>query len=310
MSTNNSELNILALDGGGSKGVYTLGVLKELELKLGGPLYKHFGLIYGTSTGSIIAALIGLGYTITEIETMYLNLIPKIMKYKTRYGKSKAMAEEAQKVFGNKKFEDFKTNIGIVALNFENQMPIIFKTDIGQAHGMQQSFKPGFGCTIETAVRCSSAAYPFFEKMKIETPNHGEIEVVDGGFIANNPTLYSMIDAYKSLGFKEDKIHLLNIGVGQYIEKSSGVISNFLKKIGIFILFERVLNASTNSNTIVSKLLFPNLDILRISESFPEPKHGTNMFEYDEKKLKKMIQLGRSSYAKFEKDILKLLKID
>lgn len=310
MSTNNSELNILVLDGGGSKGVYTLGVLKELELKLDGPLYKHFGLIYGTSTGSIIASLIGLGYTIPEIETIYLNIIPKIMKYKTRFSKSKAMAEEAKKVFGNKKFEDFKTNIGIVALNYESQMPIIFKTDIGQAHGMQQSFKPGFGCTIETAVRCSSAAYPFFEKMKIDTPNHGEIEVVDGGFIANNPTLYSMIDAYKSLGFKEDKIHLLNIGVGQYIEKSSGVISKLLKKIGIFILFERVLNANTNSNTIVSKLLFPNLDILRISEAFPEPKHGTNMFEYDHKKLKKMIQLGRSSYAKFEKDILKLLKIN
>ncbi len=47
------HLNILVLDGGGSKSVYTLGVLKELELKLGEPIYKHFGLIYGTSTGSI-----------------------------------------------------------------------------------------------------------------------------------------------------------------------------------------------------------------------------------------------------------------
>ena len=54
----NAELNILVLDGGGSKGVYTLGVLKELELKLGSPLCEHFGLIFGTSTGSIIAALI------------------------------------------------------------------------------------------------------------------------------------------------------------------------------------------------------------------------------------------------------------
>lgn len=303
------DLNILVLDGGGSKGVYTLGVLKELELKLGSPLYNHFGLIYGTSTGSIIAALIGLGYKIEEIEKLYLKLIPEIMKYKTKSGKSKAMAEEAKKIFGTKKFNHFKTNIGIVALNYETQMPLIFKTHLNQAHGMKQSFKPGFDCTIETAIRCSSAAYPFFEKMSIKTENHGEIEVVDGGFIANNSTLYSIIDAYKALGFNEKNIHLLNIGVGTYIENSTGIISKVLRKIGLFIFFERVLNSSTNSNSIISKLLFPDLDMLRISDSFPEPKHGTNMFEYDLQKLNKMIQLGRSSYAKYEKEIIKLLRI-
>jgi len=304
------HLNILVLDGGGSKGVYTLGVLKELELKLGKPLYESFGLIYGTSTGSIIAALIGLGYKIDEIESLYLELIPKIMKCRSKAGKSKVLEREAKKIFGDRKFDSFKTDIGIVALNYETQMPLIFKTNIQQAHGMQQSFKPGFDCTIETAIRCSSAAYPFFNKMRIKTENHGEIEVVDGGFIANNSTLYSMIDAYKSLGLHEQNIHLLNVGVGHYIENTSGIISRILKKIGIFNFFERVMNASTNSNTIVSKLLFPNLDMLRISDSFPEPKHGTNMFEYDLKKLNRMIQLGRASYAKYEKQVLKLLKID
>lgn len=306
----NKHLNILVLDGGGSKGVYTLGVLKELELKLGKPLYESFGLIYGTSTGSIIAALIGLGYKIEEIESLYLELIPKIMKCRSKSGKSKVLATEAKKIFGDRKFDSFKTDIGIVALNYETQMPLIFKTNIQQAHGMQQSFRPGFDCTIETAIRCSSAAYPFFNKMKIKTANHGEIEVVDGGFIANNSTLYSMIDAYKSLGLNEQNIHLLNVGVGHYIENTSGIISRILKKIGIFNFFERVMNASTNSNTVVSKLLFPNLDMLRISDSFPEPKHGTNMFEYDLKKLNRMIQLGRASYAKYEKQVLKLLKIE
>lgn len=307
---NDSHINILVLDGGGSKGVYSLGVLKELELKLGEPIYKHFELIYGTSTGSIIASLIALGYSISEIETLYLELIPKIMKNKTKSGRSKSLAEETVKIFGNKKFDSFKTDIGIVALNYETQMPLIFKTYIKQAHRMKQSFKPGFDCTIETAVRCSSAAYPFFEKMKIKTENHGEIEVIDGGFIANNPTLYAMIDAYKSLGIQENNIHLLNIGVGHYIENTTGFISIIIKKLGVFNFFERVLNASTNSNTTISKLLFPNLDILRISDSFPEPKHGTNMFEYDLKKLNKMIQLGRGSYAKYEKEILKFMKID
>ncbi|TDX09458.1 patatin-like phospholipase family protein [Flavobacterium sp. S87F.05.LMB.W.Kidney.N] len=302
-------MNVLVLDGGGSKGVYTIGVLKELELRLGKPLCEFFDLIYGTSTGSIIAALIGVGFSLNEIQVLYLELIPTIMRNRSKAAKSKALEREAKKIFGDKKFDAFKTDVGIVALNFDTQMPLIFKTNIKQAHGMKQSFIPGFGCSIETAIRCSSAAYPFFNKVKIETENHGEIEVVDGGFIANNSTLYAMIDAYKSIGINEQDIHILNVGVGHYIENTSGIISRLLKRIGIFNFFERVLNASTNSNTIVSKLLFPNLDMLRISESFPEPKHGTNMFEYDLKKLNKMIQLGRASYAKYEKEILKLLNI-
>ena len=44
---------ILTLDGGGSKGFYTLGVLHELEAMLGSRLHERFDLIYGTSTGSI-----------------------------------------------------------------------------------------------------------------------------------------------------------------------------------------------------------------------------------------------------------------
>lgn len=303
------KLNILVLDGGGSKGVYTIGVLKELELRLGSPLHEHFGLVFGTSTGSIIAALIALGYEISKIEELYLSLIPKIMNKNSKGGRSKALKEEALKIFGSQKFDAFKTNIGIVALNFETQMPLVFKTDIQQAHGMKQSFKPGFDCTIETALRCSSAAYPFFEKVKIKTENHGEIEVVDGGFIANNSTLYSIIDAYKALKFKGSDINLLNVGVGQYVEKSSGFKHKILKMFGIYNFVEKVLTANTNSNTIISKLLFPNLNMLRISDSFPEPKYGTNMLESDLKKLDKMIQLGRSSYAKYEKQIEKLLNL-
>jgi len=38
---------ILSLDGGGAKGFYTLGVLKEIEGMLGCPLYKRFDLVSG-----------------------------------------------------------------------------------------------------------------------------------------------------------------------------------------------------------------------------------------------------------------------
>ena len=49
-------LKVLALDGGGAKGFYTIGVLRELEAMLGSPLYKNFDIVFGTSTGAIIEA--------------------------------------------------------------------------------------------------------------------------------------------------------------------------------------------------------------------------------------------------------------
>jgi patatin-like phospholipase/acyl hydrolase len=51
---------ILALDGGGIKGVFTAAVLSALEDESGQRIVDHFDLIAGTSTGGIIAIGIAL----------------------------------------------------------------------------------------------------------------------------------------------------------------------------------------------------------------------------------------------------------
>ena len=66
MPVADKPFRILSLDGGGAKGVYTLGVLKEIEALIGCPLWEHFDLVFGTSTGSIIAALTCLGNGVDE----------------------------------------------------------------------------------------------------------------------------------------------------------------------------------------------------------------------------------------------------
>jgi patatin-like phospholipase/acyl hydrolase len=62
---------VLSLDGGGAKGFYTLGVLKEIEAASGRPICESFDLIFGTSTGGIIAALLALGYSVDAIHNLY-----------------------------------------------------------------------------------------------------------------------------------------------------------------------------------------------------------------------------------------------
>ena len=74
---------ILSLDGGGAKGFYTLGVLLQVEGMIKRPLYECFDLIFGTSTGAIIAALLALGKSVKEISELYETYVPTVMQAKS-----------------------------------------------------------------------------------------------------------------------------------------------------------------------------------------------------------------------------------
>ena len=72
---------ILALDGGGVRGVISLAFLERIETvlkKRSGRddfcLADYFDLIGGTSTGSLIAAALALGYSVGRLVDLYLAL--------------------------------------------------------------------------------------------------------------------------------------------------------------------------------------------------------------------------------------------
>lgn len=67
-----SRVRILALDGGGIKGVFTAGVLAEFERATGRRVAEHFDLITGTSTGGILAIGLGLGLSAEALVDMYV----------------------------------------------------------------------------------------------------------------------------------------------------------------------------------------------------------------------------------------------
>ncbi|EHQ24642.1 patatin-like phospholipase family protein [Mucilaginibacter paludis] len=302
-------MNVLCLDGGGSKGIYTLGILKEFEALVKKPLHEYFQLIYGTSTGSIIAAMIGLGYTIDQITDMYYVLIPDIMKKSSAQGKSDALASELDTFFGNKTFTDFKTGVSIVATNYTNAKPLIFKRDAEQAYKLKSTFKPGFGVTIAGAVLASCAACPIFKKVEVVTENQGTIIAIDGGFIANNPTLLAITDATQSLGLPPDEIAILSLGTGNFIETDINLKSKFYRYNSFVQLFEKILKANTNTTEILTNLLFKHIPIIRINDTYNEPEFGTNMVEYKLDKLEKLQQLGRQSFGKHEDAVKAIFKI-
>ena len=294
------DFRILSLDGGGSKGVYTLGVLKEVEALLGHKLCEEFELVYGTSTGAIIAALIALGHTVEEITKIYFEIIPDIMQHKRRRRRSEALKTNVERILGDLTFEQFQTDVGIVSLNLDLRKPMVFKSSVGQAHGRASTFVPGFGCAIAQAILASTAAYPFFEPRNLKTLNQGDPEVVDGGFVANNPTLLAIADAVEAFEVRKEDIKVLSVGVGKYNEPRRNVYYQILFNRWVFKLVFKLLEASSNTVEQLRVVLFPDVQCIRIDESFAQNEYATDLLESDETKLKKLHSLGRESFAKFE----------
>ena len=56
------------------------------------------------------------------------------------------------------------------------------------------TFSPGFGVRVSEAVQASCSAFRFSTE-KVKTDKGDLIELIDGGYCANNPTLYAIADA-------------------------------------------------------------------------------------------------------------------
>jgi len=299
---------ILALDGGGAKGFYTLGVLKEIEGMLNCPLYKRFDLIFGTSTGAIIGALIALGFKIDDIHDFYKRHVPTVMAKKSPSAKSKALSELANEIFENKTFEDVKTGIGVIATKWIIERPMIFKANVAQAHGRKGTFTPGFGVSIADAVQASCSAYPFFDRKVVTTSMGDKVELIDGGYCANNPTLFAIADAVAAFQKERKNIRVVNIGVGVYPEPTHSIKMRFAKKYLVSVqLLQKTLEINTQSMDQLREILFKDVDTLRISDTFEQPEMATDLMEHNLDKLNILRQRGRESFAKREAQLKQFL---
>jgi patatin-like phospholipase/acyl hydrolase len=300
---------ILSLDGGGAKGFYTLGVLNQVEAMLGGkPLCEHFNLIFGTSTGAIIAALLALGYQIPSILELYKKHVPTISSKLTSRGRTKALAEVVEQVFGKADFTQVKTGVGIVATHWVQEKPMIFKSDVAQAHGSKATFNPGFGLTVAEAVRASCSAFPYFKRVKLKTSQGADVELFDGGYCANNPTLYAIADAVKALHTGHKNIRLLSIGVGEYPEPKRWInpkhLVTLLEKLFLGFtsleLLQKTLDVNTTSMEQLRSLLFTDIRTVRINEAFTQPEMATHLLESNLEKLNLLYQRGTESFGTHE----------
>lgn len=306
--TGPKPFRVLALDGGGAKGFYTLGVLKEIEAMVGTLLHQHFDLIFGTSTGAIIAALIALGRSIDEIHDVYKCHVPTVMSQRTRRTRTAALSQLAIEVFQGSTFSDVKTGIGIVTAKWMTERPMIFKGTIRQAHGSKGTFAPGFGVSIADAVQASCSAFPFFDRKTVTTSAGDKVELIDGGYCANNPTLYAIADAIVALKKARDELRVLNVGVGVYPQPRRLLLS-LAKMIPLnsIELLQKTLEINTQSMDQLRSILFKDVPTIRISDTFERPEMATDLLEANLDKLNILRQRGRESFAAREEELARFL---
>jgi patatin-like phospholipase/acyl hydrolase len=190
------------------------------------------------------------------------------MAKKTARARSHALAALAREVFGDKTFSDVRTGVGIVTTKWVIERPMIFKGSIFQAHGRTGTFTPGFGVSIADAVQASCSAYPFFERKVVTTATGDKMELIDGGYCANNPTLYAIADAVVALKKARNDIRVVSVGVGVYPEPKPGIKMWLAKKYLVSVqLLQKTLEINTQSMDQLRDILFKDIATVRISDT-------------------------------------------
>jgi patatin-like phospholipase/acyl hydrolase len=231
---------ILSLDGGGIRGVVTLGFLDRIEQILAERhphirdfrLCQYFDLIGGTSTGSIIAAALAIGMKVAEIKEKYLDLGGKIfaskkgiIKYLFNAEKynSKPIKKELRNFFGEIYLGDqeaIRTGLCIVTKRADtfSTWPLI-------NHPRGQFYQENMSIPLWQAVRASTAAPTYFIPEIVDVGPNEKGTFVDGGVsMANNPALQLFLLAVlKGYPFRwktgSENLFLVSLGTGTSTKK-------------------------------------------------------------------------------------------
>jgi predicted acylesterase/phospholipase RssA len=236
---------ILALDGGGLRGVLSLSILKKIEDLLRTRhgdskefrLCHYFDLIAGTSTGAIIAAALAQGWTVQQIQEKYNELGKDVFeKSFFRKGLLRAKYDESKLIDHLKDVYGADTKLGGDKLQ-TGLLVITKRLDTGSPwpisnnpRGKYFASRPGGvigngDYPLWQVVRASTAAPAYFapEEITIAT-KAGHLPAtgcfVDGGVSPfNNPALqalmYATLDGYR-IGWPTgaQKILLVSVGTG------------------------------------------------------------------------------------------------
>ena len=209
---------ILSLDGGGIRGIFSAAVLAAIEEDLRVKVIDHFDMIAGTSTGGIIAVALGLGLTPKQIVDFYLQegksifanpfRVNSVRRLFTSKFDNRPLIAALKRYFGDRKFGESSKRLVIPAYNLGEDDVYIFRT----AH--HERLRRDYKVEAWKVAQATSAAPTYFPVSR----NVDQLRLIDGGVWANNPTMVAYIEAVGTLGVANDDIRILNLGTCDSIE--------------------------------------------------------------------------------------------
>ena len=234
---------VLALDGGGMRGLYTASILESVANRYsqanGHPvldLGRGFDLILGTSTGAILSTGLAKGLEISKIKELYcqhgskifpdpmppfqrtMGLIGKwkfikwCLNHAFRPGTDgKALKQLLSDIFGNQTLGELYAERGIglciTATALHQHRPVVFKT----SH-LGPNFRRDDAKKLVDLCLASGAAPVYLPLAELNGEIEGQRTVyADGGLWANNPVVLGLTEAL-ALADKDQLIRILSVG--------------------------------------------------------------------------------------------------
>jgi patatin-like phospholipase/acyl hydrolase len=231
------QFSVLAIDGGGIRGIIPARALIELERKLGRPVCKLFDIVAGTSTGGIIA--LGLTkpkddshepqYAASDLLPLYTDDGARIFPHSLRWSVAsmRGMIDERYPTapleallrdrFGATKLSEALTEVVIPSYDLTGPAPFFFK----RTYARDQNHS--WDVDMWRVARATSAAPTYFEPAELPQFEHeGDHALVDGGVMANNPGVAAYAEALALYPDDDAEITVVSIGTGQAPAREPG----------------------------------------------------------------------------------------
>ncbi|RAL45057.1 hypothetical protein DM860_003816 [Cuscuta australis] len=231
-------ITILAIDGGGVRGIIPATILHSLEShlqELEGPnarIADYFDIVAGTSTGSLIAAMLTAPgddgrpcFTAAEIPPFYKKESPCIFKkpvihplattttpgFRPKYDGA-YLHDKIKSIVRDTKLNHTLTNVVIPAYDVHRLKTVVFSS-------LQARRDASKNPKLSDVCISSSAAPIFFPPHSFKLQSSQGIEefnLVDGGVAANNPVLLAIREAVRAykVPLQPESFMILSLGTG------------------------------------------------------------------------------------------------
>ena len=215
MAAPQQRLFILAIDGGGFRGLFAADLLRRIEDRWKIDWTSRFGLFAGTSSGAIVAAGLAAGVPVASLVGFYGQHGPAVFRRRLRAGPSGLFASRHDAGVLSARLAEVLPDVGLAECPVPLLIPVADvatgRPSVLRSAGLGTQALPASSHRLRDAVLASCAPPTWFDPW---TPGRGN-PLADGGLWANNPALAACAEAQLRFRVPPESLRIVSIGTGR-----------------------------------------------------------------------------------------------